>query len=118
MATNRHENDEKNAPPDDGRSTESPCSCSDIKTVIADKIHNIAELLGEKFARHEPQSDLERHLKEAAQWLDQSAEYVREFDVGQTDVKVRDYVREHPERCLLIAGAVGLVIGAVYRRYR
>lgn len=118
MATSTHQHDEKNAPPDDSRRTESPCSCTEIKTAIADKIHKIAAALSETAHQHDPQSDLDQHLRDASQWLDQSAEYIREFDAGEADIKIRNYTREHPERSLLIAGAVGLVIGAVYRRYR
>jgi ElaB/YqjD/DUF883 family membrane-anchored ribosome-binding protein len=48
--------------------------------------------------------------------LDQSAEYVRQFDYEQTDARVREYVRQSPGSSLVIAGAVGLIIGVILRR--
>jgi ElaB/YqjD/DUF883 family membrane-anchored ribosome-binding protein len=48
--------------------------------------------------------------------LDQSAEYIRQFDCKPADVKIREFIRQSPGRSLLIAGAVGLIIGAIVRR--
>ncbi len=87
-----------------------------VKNIIADKVHNVAEALGEKAADQDPQSGIAQYGRQASEWLDQSAEYVRQFDYGQADARVREYVRQSPGRSLLIAGAVGLVIGAFLRR--
>ena len=87
-----------------------------VKNIIADKLHNVAEALGEKAADQDAQSGKAQCGKKASEWLDQSAEYVRQFDYEQADARVRDYVRKSPGRSLLIAGAVGLVIGAFLRR--
>ena len=88
----------------------------EVKNIIADKLHNVAEALGEKAADRGAQSGQARCAKGASEWLDQSAEYVRQFDYKQADARVREYVRQSPGRSLLIAGAVGLMIGVILRR--
>lgn len=87
-----------------------------VKSVIADKVHSVAEALGEKAAHQDVQSDIAQYGKQASEWLEQSAEYVRHFDYEQADAKAREFVRQSPGRSLLIAGAVGLIIGAALRR--
>jgi len=87
-----------------------------LKNIIADKLHYGAEVLGEKAANQDAQSGIAQHGKRASEWLDHSAEYVRQFDYKQADARVREYVGQSPGRSLLIAGAVGLVIGAILRR--
>ena len=87
-----------------------------VKNSIADAIHKAADALGKKAADQDAQSGMAQYGKQASEWLDQSAEYVRQFDYGQADARVREYVRQSPGRSLLIAGAVGLIIGAFLRR--
>ena len=95
-----------------GRST----GFENVKSIIADKVHSVAEAIGERAADQDAQSGIAQYGKQASEWLDQSAEYVRQFDYEQVDARVREYVRQSPERSLLIAGAVGLIIGAILRR--
>ena len=95
-----------------GRST----GFEDVKNIIADKVHNVAEALGEKAADQDAQSGIAHYQKQASEYLGQSAEYVRQFDYEKADARVREYVRQRPGRSLLIAGAVGLIIGAILRR--
>ena len=45
-----------------------------------------------------------------------SCKYVRQFDCKPADVKIREIIRQSPGRSLLIAGALGLLVGAVVRR--
>ena len=87
-----------------------------VKNIIAGKLHNVAEALGEKAADQHAQSGIAQYGKQASEWLDQSADYVRQFDYEQADASVREYVKQSPGRSLLIAGAVGLIIGAILRR--
>ncbi|MRR54076.1 MAG: hypothetical protein EG822_06135 [Deltaproteobacteria bacterium] len=87
-----------------------------IKNIFADKLHSLAQGLGKHGADKDGTSGLAKYEKQASELLDHSAEYVRKFDYKQTDAKVREYVRQSPGRSLLIAGAVGLIIGAVLRR--
>ena len=86
------------------------------KNSIADTLHKVAEALAGKAANQDAPSGIAQYGKQASEWLDQSAEYVRQFDYEQADAKVREYVRQSPGRSLLIAGAVGLIIGAILRR--
>ena len=55
-------------------------------------------------------------VHQAADWLDRSADYVRDFDPQQVKTDVENQVRRHPGRSLLIAGAAGLLLGALLRR--
>ena len=87
-----------------------------IKNIIADKLHDVAEALGEKAADQDGQSSAAHCGKQASEWLDRSAEYVRQFDYKQADAKVREYIRQNPGRSLLAAGAVGLIVGSILRR--
>jgi ElaB/YqjD/DUF883 family membrane-anchored ribosome-binding protein len=86
------------------------------KNIIADKLHNVAEALAGKAANQDAPSGIAQCGKQASEWLDHSAEYVRQFDYKQADARVREYVRQSPGRSLLIAGAVGLIIGVILRR--
>jgi len=87
-----------------------------VKTIIADKLHKAAEAIGEKAANPDAQPDIAHYGSQVSGWLDQSAEYVRQFDYEEADACVREYVRQRPGRSLLIAGGVGLIIGAMLRR--
>ncbi len=89
---------------------------NDVKNVIADTLHSVAEGLDEKTADQDAQSSMAQYGKHASAWIDQSAEYVRQFDYQEADASVRAYVRQNPGRSLLIAGGVGLMIGAFLRR--
>jgi ElaB/YqjD/DUF883 family membrane-anchored ribosome-binding protein len=86
------------------------------KQIIADKLHTVAGAMGEKAAAQGAPSSLAQYGKQASEWLDQSAEYVRQFDYAKADARVREYVKQSPGRSLLVAGAVGLIIGAIWRR--
>lgn len=87
-----------------------------VKNSIADKLHCAARDLAEKAARQDAQSGMGHYGKQASEWLDQSSEYVRQFDFERTNARVRESIRRNPGRSILIAGAVGLVIGAILRR--
>ncbi len=87
-----------------------------VKNIIADKLHRAAEVIGEDAESHDGQSHRAQYEKHASEWLDHSAEYIREFDYKQTDEKLRECIRQHPGRSLMIAGGVGLLIGAILRR--
>jgi ElaB/YqjD/DUF883 family membrane-anchored ribosome-binding protein len=87
-----------------------------VKNIIADKMHKVAEALAEKAADPDAQADIAHYGSQVSGWLDQSAEYVRQFDYKQADAGIREYVGQSPGRSLLIAGGVGLIIGALLRR--
>lgn len=87
-----------------------------VKNIIADKLHSVAEGLGKNAADHDGESVTAKYGKQASEWLDHSAEYVRKFDYKQADASIREYVKQSPWRSLLMAGGVGLIVGAVLRR--
>ena len=87
-----------------------------VKNIIADKLHIVAETLGEKVADPGKQPGVAHYGNQVSGWLDQSAEYIRQFDHNQANARVREYVGKRPGRSLLIAGGVGLIIGAILRR--
>jgi len=87
-----------------------------VKHIFFDKFHDLAEAQGEKAADRDTQSGMDQYGKQASEWLDQSAEYLRQLDYEQADANVREYVGQSPGRSLLIAGAVGLIMGVIFRR--
>ena len=89
---------------------------TNLKDTLADKLHTVAEALGEKAAAKEGQCAMAQYGRQASEWLDQTAEHVRQFDYRQADARVREHVRQSPGRSLLIAGAVGLILGVIWRR--
>jgi ElaB/YqjD/DUF883 family membrane-anchored ribosome-binding protein len=100
----------------DYQCVERSSSFENYQTKIADTIHKVAEALSEKTAGPEVQSGMAHYKKQASDLLYRSEEYVREFDSTQVDAKVREYVKQSPGQSLLIAGGVGLIIGAILRR--
>jgi ElaB/YqjD/DUF883 family membrane-anchored ribosome-binding protein len=88
----------------------------DVKKSIADTLHHVAQAVGEKATGQDGESGIFQCGKKASEWLDHSAEYVRQFDYKRVDAGVRQYVKQNPARSLLIAGAVGLMIGVILRR--
>ena len=99
--------------------TEHQCSSTCFEKVnnsIADTLHNAAGALGAKAAEIDSEPGLARFGKLASERFNQSAEYVRQFDCKPADVIIRKIIRQSPGRSLLIAGALGLLVGAVVRR--
>ena len=116
METNNWKGYESGQTAPDFQSPGKSTGFDNVKNSIADKLHGAAKDMGEKAARHDARSGMAHYAQQASEWLDQTAEYVRQFDYEQANAKVREYVKQSPGRSLLIAGAVGLVIGAFYRR--
>ena len=92
-----------------------PTGFENAKNIMADKMHHVAEAINEKAADQDPLCDITQYGKQASEWLDQSAEYVRRFNFEHADAKIREYVRQSPGRSLLLAGAAGMMIGAILR---
>jgi ElaB/YqjD/DUF883 family membrane-anchored ribosome-binding protein len=87
-----------------------------LKKVIADRLVDVAGTLDENAATQDAQSAMAQFEKQASEWLSESAEFVRNFDHEEADAAIRAYIRQNPAGSLLIAGGVGLVIGAFLRR--
>jgi ElaB/YqjD/DUF883 family membrane-anchored ribosome-binding protein len=87
-----------------------------VKNIIADQLEAVAEALGENATGQDAQSGIAQYGKQASELLDLSAGYVRQFDYEQAQGRVRECIKQHPGRSLLVAGAIGLIIGVVLRR--
>jgi len=87
-----------------------------IKSTVADKLHSAATTLHQTAGRGDQQSDLSTFGHRAAGWLENSASYVSEIEPERVRRDLENHVRKNPGRTLLIAGAVGLVLGGLLRR--
>ena len=116
MGMDNYDND--NAEESEGRfqASSKATGFEKVKIYIADRLQDAANVLAEKAENQEAKSGITEYGKQASEWLDQSAEYVRQFDHNQANARVREYVGQRPGRSLLIAGGVGLIIGAILRR--
>jgi ElaB/YqjD/DUF883 family membrane-anchored ribosome-binding protein len=61
-------------------------------------------------------SALTDYGRQASDLLSRSARYIEELDVDRLQERLEDAVRRNPGRSLLVAGAVGFVLGATLRR--
>jgi ElaB/YqjD/DUF883 family membrane-anchored ribosome-binding protein len=88
-------------------------SFNTIKHNIAEKLEKAADSLGRQT---EGGHALGPCSQQASQWLHQSADYVREFDIKEADMKLRNQIRTHPGQSLLIGVGVGVLLGLMLRR--
>lgn len=86
-----------------------------VRHTVADQLRRAADVVSEK-AKPETYTDPRSLKGQAADWLYRSADYVDDFDPQRAKEDLSRTVRRHPGRSLLIAGAVGLVFGALMRR--
>lgn len=89
---------------------------TNVQNRIADTLHHSAQVMRKKADDPDTHIDVAACERHVSAWLDHSAEYIRQFNYKQADARAREYVRQNPERSILIAGAAGLIIGAVLRR--
>jgi ElaB/YqjD/DUF883 family membrane-anchored ribosome-binding protein len=88
-----------------------------IKSTVVDKLRAASQALEEKSSNLQGQNEgLSTYGRQAARWLDKSATYIDEANTQKVKDDLQNQVRHHPGRSLLIAGAVGLVLGAIFRR--
>lgn len=93
-----------------------PCGCEELKQSLAARLNRAAAALDKTAAEHGENSNLTEIEQQAAQWLNQSADYVRQFDYEREQANVRNHIIDNPGRSLAIAGATGLVLGILLRR--
>ncbi|HMV86889.1 MAG TPA: hypothetical protein PLD20_12750 [Blastocatellia bacterium] len=89
---------------------------SQMKSTVADKLHAAADSLHQTAGRGTEETQFTRFGHQAADWLDRSADYVSRMEPAQVRNDIESGVRKNPGRSLLIAGAVGLVLGGLLRR--
>jgi ElaB/YqjD/DUF883 family membrane-anchored ribosome-binding protein len=88
-----------------------------VKKSIADKLRAAADQIRMKSSRSYDGNDpSSQYGKQAADLLEKGADYVGNFDSEKLKSDVQESVRRNPGRTLLIAGAVGLVLGTFIRR--
>ncbi len=88
-------------------------SFNSVKQSIAEKLERAASSLGRQ---SEEGSVLGPYGRQASEWLHQSAEYVRDFDIERADAELRNQIRMHPGRTILAGFGVGLLVGLLIRR--
>jgi ElaB/YqjD/DUF883 family membrane-anchored ribosome-binding protein len=86
-----------------------------VKLTVADLLSDAAGIVHDKSAGI-GNSDISNLGDRAAGWLEHSATYVRGMEPQQLKTDIEDKVRRNPGRSLIIAGAVGLVLGSLLRR--
>ena len=89
-----------------------------IKKTAADKLRRAADTLQQQSERPDINENYGHYGQRAADWLDRTADYVGELDPKQIRTDLEEQVRRNPGRTLLIAGGVGLLLGAMLRGRR
>ncbi|MBS1812346.1 MAG: hypothetical protein JST84_29545 [Acidobacteria bacterium] len=86
-----------------------------MKESVANGIAKAANSLHEK-AENALSPQFTGFGHQTANWLEKSADYVQQLEPEKMRADIESQVRRNPTKSLLIAGAVGLVLGAVFRR--
>ena len=86
-----------------------------IKHTVADKLHTAADIVQQKVEQNQGTA-VAGYASQASGWLDDAAEYVREIDPQKVKANLQTQIRSNPGRSLMVAGAVGLVLGILLRR--
>lgn len=86
-----------------------------VRSTVADKLRAAAETMRQKTTTAES-GDTQGIGSQASEWLDRSAKYVDEFNPQRFKDDLSTEVQRNPGRSLLIAGAAGLILGAILRR--
>ncbi|HSF22674.1 MAG TPA: hypothetical protein VLE20_00490 [Blastocatellia bacterium] len=84
-----------------------------IRGKVADGLKSAAGSLRPQGPQEGAMSD---YASQASGWLDNASEYVRDMDVSRVKTDIQRQMRANPGRALLIAGAAGLILGALFRR--
>jgi ElaB/YqjD/DUF883 family membrane-anchored ribosome-binding protein len=96
--------------------TRSQAGIDRVKNTVADKLNTAAEALRRKTDGPQQNNNTTRYGKQAADWLESSADYLKGLDVNRVKKNIENSVRQNPGRTLLIAGAAGLLLGTLVRR--
>jgi len=98
-----------------GSQTSGASTLDTIKETVADKLHAAASTIQQKAGQNR-ESPVAGYAGQAAGWLDDAAEYVREVDPQKVKSDIQHQVRSNPGRSLIVAGAAGLLLGILLRR--
>jgi ElaB/YqjD/DUF883 family membrane-anchored ribosome-binding protein len=84
-----------------------------VKAKVAQGLKSAAESLKAKG----PQTgDLSGYVDQTSRWLDNAGTYVEDISTSRVKSDIQNQMRSNPGRSLLIAGAVGLIVGSLFRR--
>ncbi|MEP7272552.1 MAG: hypothetical protein ABI882_13695 [Acidobacteriota bacterium] len=104
------------SPRQDERNIDARGSDSDrIQARIADKLHQAADNLFGRTDGAAPR-DSAAFESQARSWLHNSADYIERLEPQKVKADLTEQVRRNPGRSLLVAGAAGLILGAIFRR--
>ena len=87
-----------------------------IKVRIAGKLRQAAETLFDKTEDNQPPRGAPNFGSQASALLHNSADYIERMDPKKIKDDITEQVRRNPGKSLLVASAVGLIIGAIFRR--
>lgn len=88
-----------------------------VKGAAAQALHAAADMLRHRAEGASGQfSALTGYGQQASDFLARSANFVDEMDMERVQRQIEDAVRRNPGRSLLIAGTIGLLLGATLRR--
>src|ERR1035437_3982619 len=99
MGTNNMENDKKKETAAEFQNSGKSTGFEKFKNIVADKLHCVAEGLGENGADQDSESGMAKYGKQASELLDHSADYIRKFDCKQADAKVDRKKRRVGKEC-------------------
>ena len=92
-----------------------------LRDAIADTMRDAAGTIRDQFRseRREADEAAPEPGKSAewgamtSEWLERRSEDVRQWDVRESDSRLRSSIKDHPGSTLLLAGAAGLLLGRV-----
>lgn len=87
-----------------------------IQNRVADKLRQTAETLFGKTEDAAPLHGASDIKARAGSWLSQSADYIEQMEPEKLKTDISNQVRRNPGKSLLVAGAAGLILGAIFRR--
>ena len=87
-----------------------------IKVRIAGKLRQAAETLYGKTEGNQTPRGGPNFGSQASAWLNNSADYVERMESKKIKDDITEQVRRNPGKSLLVASAVGLILGAIFRR--
>ncbi|HKX30963.1 MAG TPA: hypothetical protein VJ302_24950 [Blastocatellia bacterium] len=87
-----------------------------VKKTVAVQLSKAAQTLHQKSTQEVDNRELSNLGHRAADWLERSADYVRDVEPQRLKSDLENQVRRNPGKSLLIAGIAGLVIGRILRR--
>ena len=87
-----------------------------IQVRIADRLHQAAETLFGKTEENQTPGEGANLGSQASTWLHNSADYIEQMEPKKIKADISEQVRRNPGKSLIVAGAAGLILGAIFRR--